>query len=170
MSEEENKTNKENNTEESTTISLEEALSQIEELKNKNLYLQADIQNQNRKHQVDMEQQVFRHTKKIIESIIPTLDTFDQSMRMMDEKGNEDHMTTVIDGVKMIQKTLLNSLKQIGVEEISSEGTFDPNFHEAIKMENIDDMEDNHIVMVYEKGYVFKDKVIRASRVSVNKK
>ena len=83
-----------------------------------------------------------------------------------------EHETTksLLDGINMIIKNMMNKLKDMGVEEIKNEGIYDPYQHQAMLVENNADVEDGMILQVLQKGYKLKGKVIRPSMVKINKK
>jgi len=104
-----------------------------------------------------------------IEKILPVLDGLEQATATVSAMSAEAQKT--IEGFLMIHRQLLDILSQEGLKEIPALGeTFDPNMHEAMMQAPPEEgQKDNEIVMVFRKGYMFKDKVIRASMVKVAK-
>jgi molecular chaperone GrpE len=86
------------------------------------------------------------------------------------------HVTTstddsLIKGVEMTIKELKKILDKFGLSEIDAVGKpFDPNFHHAMSMVERDDIENNSVVEIFRKGYLFKDRLIRPAIVSVSKR
>jgi len=72
-------------------------------------------------------------------------------------------------GVEMIYQQLIHALTKEGVSEIEALGKeFDPNFHQALMMEAVEGAEPNHVVEVLQKGYLLKDRILRAAMVKVS--
>ena len=97
-----------------------------------------------------------------IRSLLPVLDDFD---RVAESDAGADGWA---DGVKLVHKKLEDILKKEGLEEIPSDGAFDPNLHNAVMTEAVEGMESGHIVQTFQKGYQVKDKIIRHSMVKVS--
>ena len=97
-----------------------------------------------------------------IKSLLPVLDDFD---RVAESDSAADGWA---DGVKLVHKKLADILKKEGLEEIPSDGAFDPNLHNAVMTEAVEGMESGNIVQTFQKGYQVKDKIIRHSMVKVS--
>ncbi len=104
--------------------------------------------------------------EKIIGELLPVLDNFE---RALDTKS--DDVEGYAKGMELIFTQLKTALEHAGLEEIPAMGEeFDPNVHNAVMTEDIEDIEDNHISKVLQKGYKLNDKVIRPSMVAVVRK
>lgn len=97
-----------------------------------------------------------------IKVLLPVLDDFD---RVAESDSAAEGWA---DGVKLVHKKLSDILKKEGLEEIPSEGAFDPNLHNAVMTEAVDGMESGQIVQTFQKGYQVKDRIIRHSMVKVS--
>ena len=97
-----------------------------------------------------------------IKAMLPVLDDFDR-VAESDEKADG-----WADGVKLVHKKLADILKKEGLEEIPSDGAFDPELHNAVMTEAVEGMESGNIVQTFQKGYKVKDKIIRHSMVKVS--
>lgn len=98
-----------------------------------------------------------------VKQILPVLDNFERAVAYNDRENK-----SIIEGIEMILKMFKEVLQKIGVEEIPSMGEkFDPNYHNAIMHIEDDDLEENVIVDVMQKGYKYKDKILRHSMVKV---
>ena len=71
------------------------------------------------------------------------------------------------DGVAMVHRQMLESLKKLGLEEIETDCKFDPSKHEAVMQEKMDGKEPGDIVVVFQKGYRMGDKILRHCMVKV---
>ena len=100
----------------------------------------------------------------VMEAFLPCLDTFKVAKQSItDEK--------VLQGVEMIEHNILQALEKLGVQKIQSVGqNYDPNLHNAIAV-MCDEKKPNDIILdEYQAGYKYNDRVIRYSKVIVNKK
>ena len=99
----------------------------------------------------------------VVEALLPVLDDFDRAFAHLPEQKDG-----VITGMEMVYKKLLTTLENLGVKEIEALGqTFDHDLHSAISHEENPDLGENVISEVYQKGYLYKDKVVRHSVVKV---
>lgn len=99
----------------------------------------------------------------VVEKLIPVVDNFDRAMAH--EKNTDDNFYK---GVDMIYRQFNELLKELGVEQIQSVGeVFDPELHFAVAHEESDEYGENVIIEELQKGYKYKDKVIRCSMVKV---
>ena len=89
----------------------------------------------------------------------------------MDASKESKNFDSLVEGVNMILNNLKYLLKEEGVEEIETENKkFDPYEHQAMMTEQKEELENDDIVQVFQKGYKLKGKVIRPAMVTVNKK
>lgn len=100
--------------------------------------------------------------KDIVEKMLPVVDNFERGLAQAPE---EDPFA---DGMKMIYKQLMTTLDELGVKAIEAEGKeFDPNFHNAVMHVDDESVGDNIVVEELQKGYTYKDFVVRHSMVKV---
>ena len=104
--------------------------------------------------------------EKIMGELLPVLDNFERAL------GTEtDDLEGYVKGMQLIFGQFRKALEDAGLEEIKAmDEVFDPNLHNAVLAENVEDKEDGVITKVLQKGYKLRDKVIRPSMVAVNKK
>ena len=146
-----------------------EPVSQEEEsFKLQFLRLNADFQNFKRRIDKERIEWMMLAQSKMLENILPIFDELDRALKLADEKSDDQHKAW-LDGFKLIQKNWQKKFKELGAEEIDGSGEFDPELHEALVQVDSDDVESHHIVECFEKGYKFKDKVIKHAKVSVAK-
>lgn len=99
----------------------------------------------------------------VVTEILPVLDNLERALAAFENKESGEYK-----GVEMIQKQTLEIFKKIGVEEISSIGeVFDPEKHNAVMHIDDDSFGENVVAEEFQKGYAYKDKVIRYSMVKV---
>ncbi len=79
-------------------------------------------------------------------------------------------MDKLREGVSLTLDNLIKTFERNGIKQIAVTGEFDPEMHEAIMQAPSDEVEEGHIVATLQKGYIFKDRVIRPALVSVCKR
>ncbi|MBQ6501858.1 MAG: nucleotide exchange factor GrpE [Mogibacterium sp.] len=103
--------------------------------------------------------------EKIVGDLLPVLDNFERALST--ETEDEGYAK----GMQLIFEQLKTALGNAGLEEIKAmDEEFDPNVHNAVMTETIEEKEDGTVTKVLQKGYKLKDKVVRPSMVAVNKK
>lgn len=104
--------------------------------------------------------------------IVKLLDNVDNLERAVAASGETKNFDSLVEGVNMILNNLKHLLKEEEVEELEAQaGTgFNPYEHQAMMTESKEDLDDNVVVQVFQKGYKLKGKVIRPAMVTVNKK
>jgi molecular chaperone GrpE len=125
---------------------------------------QAEFENARRR--AAKEQQDFRDfaTVDAIKSLLPVIDSFERALQAKSEPG--DFRT----GVELIYKQLQDVLAKLGVRPIASKGEqFDPHVHEAIEMVETPDAADHEVLDEWQRGYKFKDRLLRPAMVRVAK-
>ncbi len=99
----------------------------------------------------------------IIEKLLPIIDNFERALEV-ETKIDDGYKK----GVELIYKQLLDTLDQLDVKEIDAlHKPFDPDLHHAIAHEENDEYDENTVIQVMQKGYTYRDKVIRYAMVSV---
>ena len=137
--------------------------SEIEELKNQLLRLQADFVNYKNRTEREKSNSIILANEGLILKLLPVLDNF---IRAFAHVNLEDD---AVKGFVMIKDQFESILKSEMVEEIESDGaTFDPNLHNAVMTESKEGVESGIVLETFEKGYKIKDKVIRPSMVKVS--
>jgi len=128
----------------------------------------ADYANyQKRSHKQTFETVCFER-EKIIKSLLPALDDLQRTIKNVEVLPDEH--SSIISGIKLVYDNILNILKACGVEQIQAVGKkFDPFLHQAVSQAADADKEENIILQESQKGYKVDGRVIRPSKVIVNK-
>lgn len=129
--------------------------------------LQAEFENFRKRTQ--REQADFRQyaVADAVKSLLPALDSFERALELHPEASE------FRSGVELIYRQLRDSLARLGLTEIEAQGSeFDPRLHEAIEMVPVSDEEvqDNHVLQVLQRGYTLKDRLLRPAMVRVARK
>lgn len=149
--------------------SVDEAEALREELeaeRNKYLRLMADFDNYKRRAVKDRQEAEKFRAQSLLVDLLPVLDNFERALTT--GTGSEES-SSLLKGVEMVQKSLLEAVKREGLEEIKSVGEqFDPNVHQAVMQEKDDSAEAGSVLMELQKGYTLKGRVLRPAMVKVN--
>lgn len=140
---------------------------EIEEWKNSFLRKQADFQNFTKRKEKEVEELKKFASEKIITQFLGSLDNFERAIEASTESKDFD---SLLQGVEMIVRNLKDIMSSEDVEEIETEGAFNPEYHHAVGVEASEDKKEDEIVKVLQKGYMMKGKVIRPAMVIVCKK
>jgi len=105
--------------------------------------------------------------ERIIKTLLPALDNFEHTLQSAHSAENVD---VLVKGIRIIYDQLLDILKSHNVEQIEALGEiFDPAMHQAMTQQSDPDKEENIVLEEFQKGYRLNGRVIRPSRVIVNK-
>lgn len=138
---------------------------QIEELTDRLKRTMAEFENFRKRTDKEKEQMFEVGAKSIIEKILPTVDNFERGLNAVTE---EDKNSPFVEGMNMVYKQLLSSLEECGVKQIEALGKeFDPNLHNAVMHEENEELGENIVSEEFQKGYTYRDTVVRYSMVKV---
>ncbi|TLD83575.1 nucleotide exchange factor GrpE [Helicobacter sp. MIT 11-5569] len=155
-------------------VSNEALQLQISELKEQYMRAYADFENTKKRLIRDKDQALEYAYEKIAKDLLPSLDTLEIALKsIQDSKINAEESDSILskieEGIALTLDNLLKTLAKHGIEPISTDGGFDPNFHDAIMQVQSDAHESGEIVAVMQKGYKYKERVLRPSMVSIAK-
>lgn len=135
---------------------------QIEELTDRLKRSMAEFDNYRKRTEKEKASMYIIGAKEIVEKMLPVVDNFERGLAQAAEGD------AFADGMKMIYKQLMTTLNDLGVQPIEAVGKeFDPNFHNAVMHVEDEEAGENIIVEEFQKGYTYKDFVIRHSMVKV---
>ncbi len=134
----------------------------IDDLNDKVMRQMAEFENFRKRTEKEKGQMYDMGAKSILEKILPVVDNFE---RGLDSAPEGDSFA---DGMKMIYKQLMTSLEEAGVKEIEAEGEeFNPDYHNAVMHVEDEELGENVVVEVLQKGYMYNDTVLRHAMVKV---
>ena len=139
----------------------------LDDLRQTLLRRQADFDNYKKRMEKERGEDSKRTTARLVESIIPIVDGFEQALAAHREKEYENYRR----GFELIYKQLVDNLAKLGVERVDPIGkSFDPHAHQAMDRAETTEHEDGTIVQTFQPGYVFHGRVLRPAmvRVAVN--
>ena len=127
----------------------------------------ADYANYQKRAPKQIADSIAYEKEQVIRSLLPVLDNFEHTLQNAESGENAD---AVIKGIQIVYDQMLGILKSHEVEQIKSlNEKFDPSLHQAMMQRCEPDKEDGLVVEEFQKGYKLKDRVIRPSKVIVNK-
>lgn len=138
---------------------------QIAELTDKLKRQLAEFENFRNRTDKEKSQMYAVGAKDVIEKILPVIDNFERGLKSIpeDQKGGP-----VASGMEMIYKQLITVLSDLGVTPIEAVGQeFDPNLHNAVMHAEDEGLGENIVAEEFQKGYKYKDTVLRHSMVKV---
>ncbi|MCI8394075.1 MAG: nucleotide exchange factor GrpE [Bacilli bacterium] len=137
-------------------------------LNDKVLRINAELQNIKRRNNEEMSRLLKYDGENLIKKILPIIDNFERAINM-DDENLEDEVSKFLSGFKMIYSNLKNILEEFEIKEIECLGKeFSPENMEAVLTDHIEGKEKNTVIDVLQKGYCYKDKIIRPAMVKVN--
>lgn len=147
---------------------LEKTQLELEETRDKLLRLAAEFENFKKRMARERGLALKYAEESIIKELLPAIDNLERAL----EQGKETHNAEdLLAGVELTHKGLLTTLEKFEVASMDCVGApFDPNHHEALAMEETDEMDPNSVLKEFQKGYTYKDRLIRPAKVVVSKK
>lgn len=137
----------------------------IQELNEKLMRTMAEFDNFRKRSEKEKSAMFEIGAKDIIEKILPVIDNFE---RGLDSITEEEKSSAFVQGIEAIYKQLLNALTDAGVTPIEAVGKeFDPNLHNAVMHAEDDSLGENIVADEFQKGYMYKETVVRHSMVKV---
>jgi molecular chaperone GrpE len=125
--------------------------------------VQADFENYRKRALRDQERLVAHAHERLVHELLPVLDDLERAL----EAAERHEEAVLVDGVRLVERSLRTALQKEGLTEIGTDGDFDPHVHEAVLAQPREGAEPGTVVEVLQKGYRIGDKVVRPARVIV---
>lgn len=137
----------------------------IEELNDRLMRTMAEFDNFRKRSEREKSQMFDIGAKNIVEKILPVVDNLERGLATVSEENRED---AFVQGVEKVYKQLMTTLEAAGVTPIEAVGTeFNPDFHNAVMHVEDDSLGENIVAEELQKGYMYKESVVRHSMVKV---
>ena len=167
---EENKEEMVEPNEEKLTDNIEEKIAdleaQVKEWHDKFLRKAAEFENYKRRTENDQFNLINYAAESFITKLLPVIDDFERSLQHIDDDNNVD---AVKEGIKLVYEKLLKVLDEQGVKKMKVKGEpFNVDYHDALMQRQDDSVPPHTILEEIEKGYLYRDKVIRHAKVIVS--
>jgi molecular chaperone GrpE len=138
---------------------------QIEELNDRVRRQMAEFDNFRKRTEKEKSQMFDMGARTIIEKILPVVDNFERGFTTVEEADKDD---AFVQGMDKVYKQLMTELEAAGVKPIECVGQeFDPEFHNAVMQVESEEFESGIVAQELQKGYTYKDTVVRHSMVAV---
>ena len=139
------------------TAALEEKLADLEDKRVRQL---AEFENFRKRSEKEKSQMFEMGAKNVVEKMLPVIDNFERGLLAVAEE--------FVQGMELVYKQMLTAFDALGVKPIDAVGKeFDPNLHNAVMMVDDDALESGTVAEEMQKGYMYKDSVVRHSMVKV---
>jgi molecular chaperone GrpE len=122
----------------------------------------ADFDNFRKRTARERDEYVTLANERLVKELLPILDDLERALAAV----GEHEEATVEEGVRLVHRSLASLLQRNGVEEISTDGQFDPHVHEAL-LSQPSEAEEGSVIDVVQKGYKLGDRVVRPARVVI---
>ena len=130
--------------------------------------LAADFDNYRKRAARDQESLVARAHERLMKALLPVLDDLERALEAADHpEAGAGHAPPLREGVELVARQLRDALEREGLEEIETDGRFDPHVHEAL-LSQPSEQEEGAVLEVLQKGYRLGDRVLRPARVVVS--
>ena len=147
---------------------LKEYEAKIQDLENKLLMQSADSINYRKRKDEEVARMLKFCNEDLIKQMLPILDNFERAIKL-DDDNLDDEVSKFLEGFKMIYCNMQSIMEKFDVKPIDGANKpFDPIYHNAIMVEKKDDVEPGMVLEVLQKGYIYKEKVIRPAMVKVS--
>ncbi len=149
---------------------LAAAREEVAELRDKMLRMAADSENFKKRMERERSVMLKYSGEQIFKEILPVVDNLERAIAHCDEVDDaEVNFKGLLEGVQLTLKSLVTTLEKFEVKPLETIGEpFDPNHQEALTMEASETIPANHVVTEFEKGYYYKDRLLRAAKVIVS--
>ena len=149
---------------------LKDLKKQIESMDDKYLRLKAEFDNFRRRKTEEFSKLLLYDGEQAIKGFLPIIDDLERMMQAA-ETANENGDESLADGVKMVSSKIEKYFESLDVKPFGAVGdVLDPDIHDAMMTKTDETRDDNVILEVFEKGFSYREKVIRNAKVIVNKK
>ncbi len=151
---------------------LADTKAEVAEQKDQMLRIAAEFENYKKRMTRERTAAMKYAGEPIFREILPVVDNLERAVSHQGETGDVDAdqgLASLLEGVQLTLKSLLSTLEKFEVRSVDSVGLpFDPTVQEALTMEASDTVPANHVLNEFEKGYHYKDRLLRAAKVIVS--
>ena len=150
---------------------LQEALDESAELRDQVLRVAAEFENYKKRMERERSAMLKYAGENIFRELLPVVDNLERATEqgIVEGADSEKNLAALLEGVQLTLKSLIGTLEKFEVKPITSVGEpFDPNIQEALTMDASETIPANHVISEFEKGYHYKDRLLRAAKVVVS--
>jgi len=145
----------------------------LKEAEDKYLRVHADFENIKKRLEKEKYNAIDYASEKFAKDLLAPIDTLEMALAAEEAAADlpaDELLGKLKEGVELTIKNFYTAFEKHDITEVDTDGEFDPNFHDAVMQIDSPDHEDGHIVQRLQKGYKFKDRLLRPAMVSICKK
>ncbi|GAB3525371.1 MULTISPECIES: nucleotide exchange factor GrpE [Photobacterium] len=140
----------------------------VKEQQDSVLRARADIDNMRRRTEQEVDKARKFALNKFAEELLPVIDNMERAIEMSDK--NDEAIKPMLEGVELTLKTMTDTVEKFGLKQIDPMGeAFNPEFHQAMSIQESAEHEPNTVILVMQKGYELNGRVVRPAMVMVSK-
>jgi len=148
--------------------SVNDLKEQLDLEKDRVLRLSAEFENFRKRNQRELEDFKRFANETVFKHLLTVVDNLERAILSVENNSAKD---SLLDGVKLTHKEIIKLFEMFNVKPVEAENQpFDPNFHQAVNQKETDDLPENTVTEVLQKGYLLHDRLIRPAMVVVSKK
>jgi molecular chaperone GrpE len=153
----------EQHTEEQQELDVDALVAERDEYLNDLKRVAAEFENFRKRTAREQESLLSRASERLVKELLPVLDDLERAL----DAAEQHEEAKLEEGVRLVHRQLADTLRKEGLEEIPTDGQFDPHVHEAL-LTQPGDAEEGSVIEVLQKGYRLGDRVLRPARVVVS--
>jgi molecular chaperone GrpE len=150
---------------------LKKCKDELKAWEDKYLRMHAEFENIKKRMEREKEKSVAYAQEQFARDLLPVIDSLELALSSIPdtEDGNSEHLAKLKEGVQLTLEQFVKTFEKHHIKVIEIDGGFDPNFHDAVMQVDSDEHESGQIVQVLQKGYMYKERLLRPAMVSVAK-
>jgi len=150
---------------------LEKCKEELKAWEDKYLRMHAEFENIKKRMEREKEKSVAYAQEQFARDLLPVIDSLELALSSIPdtEEGNSEHLTKLKEGVQLTLEQFIKTFEKHHIKVIEIDDGFDPNFHDAVMQVDSEEHESGQIVQVLQKGYMYKERLLRPAMVSVAK-
>jgi molecular chaperone GrpE len=150
---------------------IEELEQKLKEAEDNYIKTHADFENIKKRLEREKYQAIDYASEKFAKDLLAPIDTLEMALTSADANGEpEELLQKIKEGIELTIKSFRTAFEKHGIELVDTDGEFNPEHHDAIMHAQSQEHEEGQIVQVMQKGYMYKDRLLRPAMVSICKK
>lgn len=155
----------------SSDSKIEELEAKLKEAEDKYLRVHADFENVKKRLEKEKYQAIDYASEKFAKDLLTPIDTLEMALQSANvDLPAEELLAKLKEGIELTVKNFNSAFEKHDISIVETDGEFDPNFHDAVMQVDSPDHEDGDIVQQLQKGYKYKERLLRPAMVSICKK
>jgi len=149
---------------------LKKCKDELKAWEDKYLRMHAEFENIKKRMEREKEKSVAYAQEQFARDLLPVIDSLELALSSIPtEEGSDEHLAKLREGVQLTLEQFVKTFEKYHIKVIEIDGGFDPNFHDAVMQVDSEEHESGQIVQVLQKGYMYKERLLRPAMVSVAK-